>query len=1102
MSAFDASPILSKQILPSPILSKKEQTLTSEQWFERIVNHYAISEDELMAGLCLLAEPDQAMRDKTEHRARGLIDNIRSQGDSAHAIDKLLQEYSLDNEEGVILMCLVEALIRIPDAETAAALIRDKLSAAAWDKHLGRSESLLVNASTWGLMLTRKVVNLGGETQSASNLLSRLVKRAGEPVIRKAMNQAMRIMGKQFVLGRDINEALKHSKSYRAKGYTYSFDMLGEAAFTDADAERYYQSYLQAAQALASSVTKGDKEWRNDRPPPSISIKLSALFPRYEEAHQAAVMSELYQRVLSLIKAARQLNIAITIDAEEADRLELSLRLFTRLYQHQDVQGWGLFGLAVQAYSKRALPVLGYLTSLAHAQGDQIPIRLVKGAYWDTEIKHAQQLGLADYPVFTRKENTDVSYMACARYLLSHATDDCIYPQFASHNAHTVAAVIEMAQENPSRAFEFQRLHGMGDTLYDALLDGLLKDMGAKQKTIAVRIYAPVGAHKNLLPYLVRRLLENGANSSFVHRLGNPNTAIKDLITSPITQAQSHSRYRNLKIPRPGELFTAIENRIETGAETGAQNSQRQNSQGYNIAVESEREPLLAEVQQFSENVWTSQPIISGQKIKGCQSDTQLICSPYNHEKVVGELHWASAEQAQQALQSADQAWFSWNTTSVIERAACLERTADLLEKNRAELIALCTYEAGKTLQDGIDEIREAVDFCRYYAQNARQDMLHPTQLPGPTGESNEHYYAGRGTFLCISPWNFPLAIFLGQISAALVTGNCVLAKPAQQTSLIAGRTIELMHQAGIPDNVLHFLPGAGATIGDALLSEDRLAGIAFTGSIATAKHINLRLAQRNGAIPTFIAETGGQNAMIVDSTSLPEQVVTDVMASAFSSAGQRCSALRILYVQEDIADRVIELISGALQHFVVGNPEHYATDCGPVIDRKAQQELLAHCEYWQAQGKLLAQASNNDDIEGRNELAKGFYVLPTVIAIDSISELQKEQFGPILHICRFQADELEHVINDINKTGYGLTLGIHSRNETTAAYIEARVRVGNCYINRNQIGAVVGVQPFGGRGLSGTGPKAGGPNYLKRFATERVRTINTTAIGGNTSLL
>lgn len=1067
MSAFDAS-----QILSAP-----EQAITSEQWFERIVNHYAVDEDDYMAELVTLAEADHEVRHKTENRARRLIDKIREQGDIAHAVDKLLQEYSLDNDEGVILMCLAEALMRIPDADTADALIRDKLSGAEWNEHLGQSESLLVNASTWGLMLTGKVVNLGGETQSAGNLLSRLVKRAGEPVIRNAMNQAMRIMGKQFVLGRDINEAIKNSKSYRAKGYTYSFDMLGEAAFTDQDAEFYFQSYSQAIQSLASSVKKGNKEWRNDRPQPSISIKLSALFPRYEESHDAWVMDELFNRVIALIKEARSLNVALTIDAEEADRLELSLRLFQQLYQSPEAKGWGQFGLVVQAYSKRALPVLGFLASLARAQGDEIPVRLVKGAYWDSEIKHAQQLGLADYPVFTRKENTDVSYMACVRYLLSTATDNCIYPQFASHNAHTVAVVLQMAEENSSRAFEFQRLHGMGDALYDTLLE----DMAAEHKTVNVRIYAPVGAHKDLLPYLVRRLLENGANSSFVHRLVDANTPVTELINSPVAQAQRNGLYRNPKIPRPGELF----------AEPSKGN--RRNSQGYNLSVAFEREPLLADIHAFDDKEWFAFPLINGQKEIGNEQLT--IRSPYDTQAIVGQVNWASAEQAQQALSSADDAWFDWDKTPIVERAACLDRMADLMEQHTAELIALCTREAGKTIQDGIDEIREAVDFCRYYAEQARTG-LQLTLLPGPTGESNEHYYAGRGVFLCISPWNFPLAIFLGQVSAALVAGNCVLAKPAEQTSLIAARAIELLHQAGIPSSVLQFLPGAGATIGNALLSDSRLVGIAFTGSTETAHLINRTLAHREGAIATFIAETGGQNAMLVDSTSLPEQVVADVMASAFSSAGQRCSALRILCVQDDIADRVIELIDGALQRFELGNPELYATDCGPVIDVKAQQGLQQYIEQWRNQGKVITEARHH------GELNKGYFVLPVAIAIDSINDLGREQFGPVLHIHRFQASQLDQVIDDINQTGYGLTLGIHSRNQVTAAYIESRVRVGNCYINRNQIGAVVGVQPFGGRGLSGTGPKAGGPNYLKRFATERVRTINTTAVGGNASLL
>lgn len=1057
MSGFDVS-----------VLFSDDAHFTVDDWYTTIEQQYAVDEDAYLSQLVQWAEPNDDYRHKSELRARRMVEAIRADGDVAHAVDKLLQEYSLDNEEGVILMCLAEALMRVPDADTADALIRDKLSAADWDEHVGRSDSLFVNASTWGLMLTGKVTGISNRESSAGNLLSGLVQRAGEPVIRAAMNQAMKIMGKQFVLGRSIDEAIKHSKPYRAKGYTYSFDMLGEAAFTDADAERYFIAYRDAVRKLAKSKS----QWRDDRPAPSISIKLSALHPRYEEAHQHAVMSELVERVTLLVDEARQSDIAITIDAEEADRLELSLRLFKTVYQSVAAKGWDKFGLVVQAYSKRATAVLGFLNALATEQGDEIPIRLVKGAYWDSEIKHAQQLGLADYPVFTRKENSDVSYLVCARYLLCAATQGKLYPQFATHNAHTVASVMELTELNPQHRFEFQRLHGMGDALYDNLLTA---DQNGNRSE--VRIYAPVGAHKDLLPYLVRRLLENGANSSFVHRLVDADTPVSELVQSPVALASRHGVFRNPRIPCAGELF-----------------HDRRNSQGYNLAVAFEREPLLASIRSQDKQRWQQASIIDGKTLT--QGERHTITSPFDQQQEVGEVVWASAEQALQALTSADQAWFDWNRTEPVERAASLDRMADLMEQHTDELMALCAREAGKTLQDSIDEIREAVDFCRYYAQQARDTLQLATRLPGPTGESNEHYYSGRGVYLCISPWNFPLAIFIGQIAAALVAGNTVLAKPAEQTSLIAARAVELFHQAGIPGNVLHLLCGSGAVLGDALVSDARVSGIAFTGSTETAQHINRTLAARDGALATFIAETGGQNAMIVDSTALPEQVVADVMDSAFASAGQRCSALRVLCVQDDIADRIIELIDGALQRIQLGDPQHYATDCGPVIDHKAQSNLDNHIERWRVAGRVLAEA------ELPLNCAQGHFIAPVVIEISSLADLGREQFGPVLHILRYKANELDNVIQAINNTGYGLTLGIHSRNEATAAYIESRVRVGNCYINRNQIGAVVGVQPFGGRGLSGTGPKAGGPNYLKRFVTERVRTINTTAVGGNATLL
>lgn len=1034
-------------------------------WYHFINEAYAVDEDDLMSHLIKFAEPNGSIRSRTQDRARKLVEKVRANAETAHAVDKLLQEYSLDVEEGVVLMCLAEALMRIPDKRTADALIRDKLSPAKWQEHMGRSDSLFVNASTWGLMLTGRVTGISNREKNPANLLAGLIQKTGEPVIRSAMSQAMKVIGKQFVLGRDIKEAIANGKLFREKGYTYSFDMLGEAALIDADADRYYNEYMQAIRTIAEKRSA----WKADQPKPNISIKLSALHPRYEETHEHWVMEELAGRVCQLVEEARSLDVPVTIDAEEADRLELSLRLFQKVYNSPAAKGWGFFGLVIQAYSKRALGALGFINALAREQGDEIPVRLVKGAYWDSEIKHAQQLGLSDYPVFTRKENSDVAYLACARFLLSTHTEGLLYPQFATHNAHTVSAIIELAKDSGTRSFEFQRLHGMGDSLYDVVM--------AAEK-VPVRIYAPVGAHKDLLPYLVRRLLENGANSSFVHKLIDPNIPVEQLIVSPVETAEKFKQFRNPLIPKPDALF----------------GKDRTNSRGFNLNVAKQREPLLADISKFASHKWQFHSLVDGVAQKTATLKT--ISQPYNRSIEVGQLSWATAELAKKALTSADKAWFSWNKTPVVERAACLDRLADLMEEHTPEFIALCCREAGKTLQDSIDEVREAVDFCRYYSQQARDNMDQPTVLPSVTGERNEHYYEGRGVFVCISPWNFPLAIFTGQISAALVAGNTVLAKPAEQTSLIAARAIELFHKAGVPANVLQLLIGSGADIGGAVLTEPEVVGVAFTGSTETAHRINRMLAERTGAIPTFIAETGGQNAMIVDSTALPEQVVTDVMQSAFASAGQRCSALRVLCIQEDIADRVLELIKGAMQRFVVGNPEQYSTDSGPVIDEKARENLQAYVEQWRSKGKVMAEAELSDSA------SEGYFVKPTVIELNSIDELGREQFGPILHFHRYSAKKLDELIESINKTGYGLTLGIHSRNEATVSYIERRIRVGNCYVNRNQIGAVVGSQPFGGRGLSGTGPKAGGPNYLKRFATERVRTINTTAVGGNATLL
>ncbi len=1035
-------------------------------WFwQSIVDNYATDEAGYVRELMKLARSNAAEKRAVTETATDLIRKVREQDDAVHMVDALLQEYSLDTEEGILLMCLAEALMRIPDKHTADALIEDKISTADWQKHVGRSESTLVNASTWGLLLTGRVVKLDKRLDgSPSSIWKRLVKRSGEPVIRSAMYQAMAIMGKQFVLGRDIDEALKNAREYRDRGYSYSFDMLGEAAMTREDAARYLQAYREAIESVGN-----DRYPAGKAPRPSISIKLSALHPRYEEAQEDRVMTELHDTLVGLLQLAREKDVAITIDAEEMDRLELSLKLFGKVFTNAAVRGWGGFGMVVQAYAKRALPVLCWLNKLAQEQGDEIPVRLVKGAYWDTEIKLSQQMGADGYPVFTRKEATDTSYLACLRFLLSDYTEGGLYPQLASHNAHTVASVLAMARQK-GRRFEFQRLHGMGDALYNTILE---------HEDVPVRIYAPVGAHKDLLPYLVRRLLENGANSSFVHRLVDARTPIEELVKNPVDELEKYDTLANDRIVLPQDIY---------GAE-------RRNSRGMNLHVERDRAPLLQKLSDWSSATWQAAPVIDGQRCS--DGETTRVRAPHNRDDQVGQVTWATESHALEALEVASRAFPAWNGRPVEERAACLERYADLLEQHMEELMAICCREAGKTLQDGIDEVREAVDFCRYYALQGRSRFGRPIALPGPTGESNELYLEGRGVFLCISPWNFPLAIYTGQMMAALVAGNAVIAKPAEQTSLLAARAHELMLEAGFPKDVVQFLPGDGATVGGALVPDERIAGVAFTGSTQVAHLLNRQLAGRPGAIVPLIAETGGQNAMIVDSSALPEQVVRDVLQSAFASAGQRCSALRVLYVQRDVADRMESLLAGAMQELSVGDPSRYSTDVGPVIDEEARSALQAHLDELRASGAhFIAEAPVPPGCD------RGWFIAPTAFGIDSIQQLEKEHFGPILHVVRYDADKLDEVIDHINATGYGLTLGIHSRSEATAAYIERRVKVGNTYINRNQIGAVVGVQPFGGRGLSGTGPKAGGPHYILRFATERTRTINTTAVGGNASLL
>lgn len=1048
----------------SEVLAGRYDSANLDELFKAVSDNYIVDEEQYLSELIKLVPSSDEAIERVTRRAHELVNKVRQFDKKGLmvGIDAFLQQYSLETQEGIILMCLAEALLRIPDAATADALIEDKLSGAKWDEHMSKSDSVLVNASTWGLMLTGKIVKLDKKLDGTpSNLLSRLVNRLGEPVIRQAMMAAMKIMGKQFVLGRNMKEALKNSEDKRKLGYTHSYDMLGEAALTRKDAEKYYTDYANAITELGAQSYN-----ENESPRPTISIKLSALHPRYEVANEDRVLTELYDTVIRLIKLARGLNIGISIDAEEVDRLELSLKLFQKLFNSEATKGWGLLGIVVQAYSKRALPVLVWLTRLAKEQGDEIPVRLVKGAYWDSELKWAQQAGEAAYPLYTRKAGTDVSYLACARYLLSDATRGAIYPQFASHNAQTVAAISDMAGD---RNHEFQRLHGMGQELYDTIL----AEAGAK----AVRIYAPIGAHKDLLPYLVRRLLENGANTSFVHKLVDPKTPIESLVVHPLTTLTGYKTLANNRIVLPADIF----------------GSDRKNSKGLNMNIISESEPFFAALEQFKNTQWQAGPLVNGKTLTG---EHKTIVSPYDTTQTVGQVAFADQAAIEAAVASAEAAFTSWARTPVETRASALQKLADLLEENREELIALCTREAGKSIQDGIDEVREAVDFCRYYAVQAKKMMAKPELLPGPTGELNELFIQGRGVFVCISPWNFPLAIFLGQVSAALAAGNTVIAKPAEQTSIIGYRAVQLAHQAGIPVEVLQFLPGTGATVGSAITADERIGGVCFTGSTGTAKLINRTLANRDGAIIPLIAETGGQNAMVVDSTSQPEQVVNDVVSSSFTSAGQRCSALRVLFLQEDIADRVIEVLQGAMDELVIGNPSSIKTDVGPVIDATAKANLDAHIDHIKQVGKLIKQMPLPAGTEN------GHFVSPTAVEIDSIKVLEKEHFGPILHIIRYKAAELSQVINEINSTGFGLTLGIHSRNEGHALEVADKVNVGNVYINRNQIGAVVGVQPFGGQGLSGTGPKAGGPHYLTRFVTEKTRTNNITAIGGNATLL
>ncbi len=991
-----------------------------------------------------------------------LIEGARAH--KASGIDAFLQQYGLDTDEGIALMCLAEALLRVPDDETADALIRDKIGEIDWREHLGESSSTFVNAATFSLMLTGEVLEQPEAHQTGmGGTLKRTMNRLGEPVIRKATLQAMRILGGQFVFGRTINEALKRAKPERAKGLTHSFDMLGEAAMTFADAERYRVSYDTAIERLAKEASGGVG------PSPGISVKLSALHPNYSFTHADQARAEIVPIVKALAAKARDADIHFTIDAEEAERLEVSLDIIESLvadddlFMREDGSRWEGFGLAIQAYQKRGVPLCDWTAKLARRHGRKLFVRLVKGAYWDTEVKLSQVGGFADYPVFTRKRATDVSYLACAARLFEH--DDAIRPAFATHNAYTVAVVKKLSQ---GRSFEFQRLHGMGEEVFEALhaLEG--------NDPTPVRIYAPVGGHKELLAYLVRRLLENGANTSFVNRMGDADIAAADLVCDPVAELAELKPLRNPAIPLPKDILGA-----------------RQNSAGIDLADPLVLAPLQQRLRGLEELQWRAQPTFPGEEA----GEIAPITMPHNLSVAVGTRRDATQEEVDDAFARAAAIQPGWDALGGEKRALLLEEAADLFEAHSDEFLSLCQREAGKTLLDGVAELREAVDFLRYYAAEARRQFDAPMVLPGPTGEENSLRMHGRGVFATISPWNFPLAIFIGMASAALAAGNAVIAKPAEQTPLIAALAVKLCHAAGIPPEALQLIPGAG-DVGQMITSDPRLAGVAFTGSTETARLINQSLAGRDGPIATLIAETGGQNAMIVDSSALPEQVVRDVLASAFQSAGQRCSALRVLYLQEDVADEMLEMIRGGFETLHIGDPADLETDVGPVIDPDAQAALDRHIARREASGHRV----------WRRELSafadKGCFVAPTIIEIETILDLKRENFGPVLHVARFKAEDLGAVIEDINATGYGLTLGLHSRIETTRQFVQARARVGNFYVNRNQIGAIVESQPFGGEGLSGTGPKAGGPHYVARFATERVTCIDTTAAGGNASLL
>ncbi len=1017
-----------------------------------------------VARLAEHARLDQPAENRVDAYARDLVGHLRRQRRNVGNIDALMQEYDLSSEEGVTLMCLAEALLRIPDARTQDEFIEEKLGAGNWHSHLGASDTFFVNASTFSLMVAGRLVS---PRQTPDDALNRLLRRLGEPVIRQAVRRAMRVLGRQFVLGETIEDARARSRESEKTGYRYSYDMLGEAARTERDAERYFESYAAAIETIGEAAGGSGPERA-----PGVSVKLSALDPRYEFAKRERVRGVLLDRLIALCRLARERGVGLCVDAEESERLELSLDLIEKAALETG-RGWDGFGLAVQSYQKRAFSLVDWLADLAGRASTRLLVRLVKGAYWDMEIKRCQEGGYDGFPVFTRKVHTDVSFLACARKMLDAGS--AFYPCFATHNARSVAVLREMV--GARRDFEFQRLHGMGEALYQKVVE----EDGAG---FSCRIYAPVGGHEDLLAYLVRRLLENGANTSFVNRIADDSLPLDELLADPVARARAHDFAPHPKIRQPAELFAPA----------------RRNSRGTDLADPTAVLPLDAAMTAADRDDWQAAPPAAGRTSAATgalpKRAARSVTSPADRGRQVGQVVETDPEDAAAALARASAAAERWSQTPVAERAGALRRASDLMEAASPALMTLLCREAGRSVSDAHLEVREAVDFLRYYAAEAERLFAEPRVLPGPTGEDNRLYLAGRGPFLCIAPWNFPLAIFTGQVAAALAAGCPALAKPAEQTPLVAAQAVRLLREAGVPDDVVQLLPGPGPAIGDRLLPDARLAGVAFTGGTDTARHIQRRLAAREGPMIPLIAETGGINAMIVDSTALPEQVTRDVMTSAFQSSGQRCSALRLLCVQEDVAERQLEMIAGAMRLLTIGDPVRLATDVGPIIDEEALERLEAYCRQARARYPVVGETPRPQD------LPPGLFLAPVAFEITRVADLDREVFGPVLHVVRWRGGELEALVDQINALGYGLTLGVHSRSRSRAERVIGRARVGNLYVNRNQIGAVVGVQPFGGEGLSGTGPKAGGPHYLERFTLERVVTIDTTAAGGNASLL